>query len=91
MTSPSQARAVLLLLVLASTSTFAKLSKTYNVMTFGGANCDGATDDTAAIQSPNATVLSAITRSGGNGGRAYFPPFIRPMQVLPVDTREPGG
>jgi hypothetical protein len=64
---------ILCALLLASTSLFAQ-SYTYNVKTFGGAKCDGVTDDTAAIQATYAAAVAAITRSGGNGGPVYFPP-----------------
>jgi hypothetical protein len=64
---------ILCAVLLASTSLFAQ-SYTYNVKTFGGAKCDGVTDDTAAIQATYAAALAAIKRSGGNGGPVYFPP-----------------
>jgi len=64
---------ILCAVLLASTTLFAQ-SYTYNVKTFGGAKCDGVTDDTAAIQATYAAALAAITRSGGNGGPVYFPP-----------------
>jgi hypothetical protein len=64
---------ILCAVLLASTSLFAQ-SYTYNVKTFGGAKCDGVTDDTAAIQATYTAALAAITRSGGNGGPVYFPP-----------------
>jgi hypothetical protein len=64
---------ILCAVLLASTTLFAQ-SYTYNVKTFGGAKCDGVTNDTAAIQATYAAALAAITRSGGNGGPVYFPP-----------------
>ncbi|MGA2810522.1 MAG: glycosyl hydrolase family 28-related protein [Candidatus Acidiferrum sp.] len=52
----------------------------YNVKSYGGAVCDGITDDTAAIQKTLTDAGTAMNSAGGSG-IVYFPPSTGPCVV----------
>jgi|HubBroStandDraft_6_1064221.scaffolds.fasta_scaffold00134_49 hypothetical protein len=52
----------------------------FDIMTYGGAVCDGVTDDTASVQK-TINDAAAMLHAGGSPGPVYFPPSPRPCKV----------
>lgn len=56
------------------------MSYKFDIQTYGGAVCDGVTDDTAAVQK-TINDAAAMLQAGGSPGPIYFPPSLHPCKV----------
>src|SRR2546429_170019 len=52
----------------------------FDVETYGGAVCDGVTDDTSAVQK-TINAAAAMLQAGGSPGPIYFPPSLHSCKV----------
>lgn len=69
-----------MLFLLAAGTLRAQQGYKFDVKTYGGAVCNGVTDDTAAVQK-TINDAAAMLQAGGSPGPIYFPPSLHPCKV----------